>query len=96
MGATWRTKYGIRRVRVELPTLEEALFAAEGLTLDVRQQIRIAADLMHLPVDQVQPEAERVIKRRTSRAHVAKDRRSVGAVIVERRTSRRGLRETPR
>ena len=43
MSARWMTKYGARRVRVELPTLEDALFAAEGLTDDVHQQIHIAA-----------------------------------------------------
>ena len=93
MSATWMTKYGVRRVRVELPTLEDALYAAEGLTFDTRQQIDIAADLMHVPVDQARAEAERIIKDRASRPQMARGRRSLGPVVVERRTPRRGLRE---
>jgi hypothetical protein len=90
------TKYGVRRVRVELPTLEDALYAAEGLTLDTRQQIHIAADLMRVPVDQARAEAERINKERARRPQIARGRRSLGPVVVERRTPRRGLRETLR
>ena len=89
MSATWRTKYGVRRVRVDLPTLEEALFAAEGLTHDVPQQVHIASELMHQPVDQVQAEAERIIKRRINSLHGARDRRPFGVVVVKRRGSPR-------
>ena len=35
MRTTWKTKYGPRRVRHDPPTLEEAIFAARGLTDDV-------------------------------------------------------------
>ena len=56
MSVTWMTKYGARRVRVELPTLEDALFAAEGLTPDASQQIHIAAALMQVPEDQARAE----------------------------------------
>jgi hypothetical protein len=85
------TKYGVRRVRVEPPTLEDALYAAEGLTFDTRQQIHIAADLMQVPVDQARAEAERINKERASRPQIVRDRRSLGPVVVERRTPRRGL-----
>lgn len=53
MSATWMTKYGPRRVRHEPPTLEDALFAAEGLAMDPSQQLEIAAELMQLPIEQV-------------------------------------------
>jgi hypothetical protein len=96
MSATLVTKYGVRRVRVELPTLEDALFAAEGLTPDPRQQIHIAASLMQLPVDQAQAEAERIVKERASRPQTIRGRRSTGPVVVERRPPRRALRETHR
>jgi hypothetical protein len=96
MSATWVTKYGVRRVRVELPTLEDALYAAEGLTLDTRQQIHIAADLMQLPVDQARVEAERIIKERASRPQMVRGRRTLAPVVVERRPARRVLRETVR
>jgi len=87
MGLAWKTKYGMRRVRVDPPTLEEAIYAAEGLTPDSREQLQIAADLMRQPVDQVQADAERIIKRRANSSHVARDRRPVGVVVVERRGS---------
>lgn len=96
MSATWVTKYGVRRVRVELPTLEDALFAAEGLTCDTRQQVHIAAALMQVPVDQARAEAERIIKDRASRPQTVQARRSSGPVVVERRPARRVLRETHR
>ncbi len=48
MGSVWKTKYGMRRVRVDPPTLEEALYAAEGLTPDTNEQLQIAAQLMDL------------------------------------------------
>jgi hypothetical protein len=96
MSATWVTKYGVRRVRVELPTLEDALYAAEGLTLDTRQQIHIAADLMQVPVDQARAEAERIIKERASRPQMVRGRRTLAPVVVERRPARRVLRETVR
>ena len=49
MSVRWMTKYGARRVRVEQPTLEDAQFAAEGLSGDTHQQIHIAAALMQVP-----------------------------------------------
>jgi hypothetical protein len=64
MSTTWKTKYGTRRVRVEPPTIEEALFAAEGLTPALEQQIRIAAVLMQLPLEQVRAEAQRLVRTR--------------------------------
>ena len=86
MSRAWKTKYGMRRVRVDPPTLTEALFAAEGLTPDVSEQQQIAADLMHLPVEQVRTEAQR------SRARSSQSlplRRNVGSVVVETKHSRR-------
>lgn len=49
----WDTKFGPRRVRNEAPTLEEAIFAAQGLSDDLDYQAEIAASLMGLPFDQV-------------------------------------------
>jgi hypothetical protein len=50
---TWKTKYGPRRVRHEPPALEEAIFAARGLTDDLDEQIAIAAGLMDMSLDDV-------------------------------------------
>ena len=43
MSEDWNTKYGPRRVRRDPPTLEEAIFAAVGITDDQEQQAEIAA-----------------------------------------------------
>ena len=53
MNPTWKTKWGLRRVRQEPPTIEEALIAAEAMTSDFAQKIEIAATLMGVPVDEV-------------------------------------------
>lgn len=49
----WNTKYGVRRVRDEAPTLEEAIVAAQGLSDDIDEQTDIASALMGLPQDEV-------------------------------------------
>jgi hypothetical protein len=99
MSVTWMTKYGARRVRVEPPTLEDALYAAEGLTPDPSQQIKLAAELMQVPVDQTREAAERIIKARASRPQVIREiarggRRPHAPVVVERRSPSRFARET--
>ena len=52
----WNTKYGPRRVRHELPTLAEAIIAAQGLSDEIDEQVEIAASLIGLPRDQVRAE----------------------------------------
>ena len=100
MSVTWMTKYGARRVRVELPTLEDALFAAEGLTPDTGQQIHIAAALMQVTEDQARAEAERLFKARGGRQQIVQEvvrgRRAHAAVVVERKAPRRLQRESLR
>ena len=39
MGSAWKTKYGKRRVKNEPPTLEDAIFAARGLTDNLQHQL---------------------------------------------------------
>jgi hypothetical protein len=64
MSVTWKTKYGVRRVRVTPPpSLEDALFAAEGLTPSVEQQVQIAAGLLGMPIEQARLEAKRIVGR---------------------------------
>ena len=53
MAATWKTKWGVRRVRRDTPTIEEALIAAESLANDPAQRAEIAASLMGMPVEEV-------------------------------------------
>ena len=61
MSADWNTKYGTRRVRHDPPTLEEAIFAAVGITDDQEAQAEIAASLMGLPLDVVQAEVKKFL-----------------------------------
>ncbi|HLN08718.1 MAG TPA: hypothetical protein VK281_07150, partial [Xanthobacteraceae bacterium] len=53
MSTVWKTKYGLRRVKRDAPTVAEAIFAARGLTDSPKEQAEIAASLMGLPVEQV-------------------------------------------
>lgn len=90
-GQTWKTKYGPRRVRQETPTLEEAIFAAQGLSDHIDEQTEIAATLMGLPRDQVRAA---LLKSAAPRKTVVKSVVFTGAasaprtVVVERRESR--------
>jgi hypothetical protein len=92
MSTSWKTKYGIRRVRMEPPTIEEALFAAEGLTQAVEQQIHIAAVLMQVPSEQVRAAARRVIKTKAYPPAGASPR---SGVVIERKGLRRVRGQRP-
>jgi hypothetical protein len=89
----WNTKYGPRRVRHDPPTLEEAIFAARGLTDDVEAQVEIAAGLMEVAADEVRAALKRTPAPRKSMATLAFTNRSGAerAVVVERKTPRRVL-----
>jgi hypothetical protein len=92
MSTTWNTKYGPRRVRHDPPTLEEAIFAARGLTDDAEQQVEIAAGLMEVPADEVRAALRKSPQPRTQ-ATVAFTSRGGAerAVVVERKTPRRTI-----
>jgi hypothetical protein len=77
------------RVRRDPPTLEEAVFAAQGLSDDPRQQVEIAAGLMGVPEDEARP----VVAAVRTKPHVAESRlhEAAGAprvVVLKRRTGR--------
>ncbi|MGB9364522.1 MAG: hypothetical protein WCE79_00770 [Xanthobacteraceae bacterium] len=93
MSTTWNTKYGARRVRHDPPTLEEAIFAARGLTDDVEQQIEIAAGLMEASADDVRAALKKSPPPRKPAATVAFTSRggTERSVVVERKTPRRTL-----
>jgi hypothetical protein len=92
----WKTKYGPRRVRMEAPTLQEAMFAAQGLTDDPAAQVEIAAALIGLPPDQVRAE----LPKQSLPTHPASAKSVVFAgpagaprsIVVERKPGRRGIR----
>ena len=93
MSTTWKTKYGPRRVRHDPPTLEEAIFAARGLTDDVEQQIDIAAGLMEVSADEVRAALKKSPPPRKPAATVAFTSRggTERSVVVERKTPRRTI-----
>jgi hypothetical protein len=91
MSEDWNTKYGPRRVRRDPPTLEEAIFAAAGITEDLDAQAEIAAALMGMPLDVVQAEVKkqnRAATRAVTRV-IAGEQGAQRSVVVERRVVRR-------
>lgn len=91
MSEDWNTKYGPRRVRRDPPTLEEAIFAAVGITDDQEQQAEIAAALMGLPFDTVLAEVRKQNRAaaRASTRVIAGEQGAQRSVVVERRVVRR-------
>jgi hypothetical protein len=92
MSADWNTKYGTRRVRHDPPTLDEAIFAAVGITDDQEQQAEIAAALMGMPVEIVQAEVKkqaRTNSRITATRVIAGEQGAQRSIVVERRVVRR-------
>jgi hypothetical protein len=92
MSADWNTKYGTRRVRHDPPTLDEAIFAAVGITDDQEQQAEIAAALMGMPLEAVQAEVKkqaRTNSRITATRVIAGEQGAQRSVVVERRVVRR-------
>jgi hypothetical protein len=88
MSATWKTKWGVRRVRRDTPTIEEALIAAESLANDPAQRAEIAATLMGVPVDDVKALAAKQAARTRGRASLVAGR--TRAVVVEYKRPRIG------
>ena len=91
MSEDWNTKYGPRRVRRDPPTLEEAIFAAAGITDDHDAQAEIAASLIGLPLETVLAEVKkqsRATARGVTRV-IAGEQGAQRSVVVERRTVRR-------
>lgn len=95
---SWKTKYGKRRVRFEMPTLDEAIFAAQGLSDDLDEQADIAASLMGLPLDDVRAALTKLPSRRKEPAPSLTFTGPASAprvVVVERKLSRRIVTAPP-
>src|ERR1700746_174970 len=91
MSEDWNTKYGPRRVRRDPPTLEEAIFAATGITDDHEAQAEIAAALMGLPIEIATAEVKKLARtsaRSTTRV-ITGEQGAQRSVVVERRVVRR-------
>ena len=91
MTKSWNTKYGPRRVREEPPTLEDAVFAARGLSDDPNEQAEIAAALIGMPVDKVRVAVLKASQKKdVNRVTFTTTRTGAErAVVVERKVSRR-------
>jgi hypothetical protein len=91
MNSVWNTKFGPRRVRHEPPTLDDALFAARGMTDDPQQQVEFAASLMEMPVEQVKAAMLKSGAKRKDVAQAGFTARagSKRTVVVERKVVRR-------
>jgi len=91
MNTVWNTKYGLRQVRHDPPTLKEAIAAAQDLSDQLQDQIEIAAGLMDMPVEAVRAEIMKLApERKASRVTMATGReRGSRTVIVERKPTRR-------
>lgn len=91
MSRAWKTKFGMRRVRQDPPTLEEAIFAATGLSGNAREQAEIAASLMDVPLEEAMAAVMEARARRRNVSMIASSGRAgaARAVVVERKSSRR-------
>jgi hypothetical protein len=91
MSEDWNTKYGPRRVRRDPPTLDEAIFAAIGITDDQEAQAEIAASLMGMPLDTVLVEVKKVARSsaRSSTRVIAGEQGAQRSIVVERRVVRK-------
>ena len=86
-----RLEYEIRtrRVRRDPPTLEEAIFAAIGITDDQEQQAEIAASLMGLPYEEVLAEVKKTGRAAGAIGHPRDRGRTRRAALGRGRTPRR-------
>src|SRR3981189_2609692 len=91
MSEDWNTKYGSGPARRDPPTLDEAIFAAIGITDDQQAQAEIAASLMGLPVESVQAEVKKAGRTaaRSSTRVIAGEQGAQRSIVVERRVIRK-------
>jgi hypothetical protein len=95
MSDVWDTKDGRRRVRRDLPTVEEAVLAAQGMTEEVAEQVEIVAALMDVPADEAKGAVLRFAQRKdVNRTTIVSSSGTPRTVVVERRTIRRPLRRS--
>lgn len=81
-----RLDLGKVRTRYEPPTLEDAIFAAQGLTADMDEQVEIAAQLSGRPAGEVRAA---LLQSRPAEVRVVQGAPRRQPLIVERRHTRR-------
>jgi hypothetical protein len=84
----WETKDGLRRVRRDPPTIEDAVLAAQGLTEELDGQIEIVAALMTVSAEEARG-AVLKMRRPDNRLTIASRGGMARAVVVERKSPRR-------
>src|ERR1700694_820698 len=91
MSEDWNTKYGPRRARRNPRPLDEAIFAAIGITDDQQAQAEIAASLIGLPIESVIAEVKKAGRTaaRSSTRVIAGEQGAPRSVLVERRVIRK-------
>jgi hypothetical protein len=91
---TVRNKHGGARasIRFEPPTLDEAIFAAQGLADDVRGQTEIAAMLMGLPEEEVRAAVLKAARAPSRLSTAPRSTAGRQVVVVERRAPRMIMR----
>lgn len=89
MGTATKTTHKNLKPRFEPPTLEDALYAAEGLTDDRSQQLELAAELMQIPVEEVRVAAAPLLKAAATRLAVDTGRGVSRQVVVEYKNARK-------
>jgi hypothetical protein len=90
MRDVWDTKDGRRRVRIDLPTVEDAVLAAQGLTDDVEEQIEIVVSLMPVSAQEARRAALKMKRSGDdNRVTVPGRTGTLRAVVVERKAPRR-------
>jgi hypothetical protein len=92
MPTSWNTKFGSRRVKEALPTIDEALAAAACMNDDPEQQVEIAASLLGIGLDEVREVARKApprIKPRLSVPLMGERSHSPRPVVVEYRAAKR-------
>jgi len=88
MDEVWETRDGLRRVRRDPPTLDDAVLAAQGLTDDLESQIEIVAALMSVPAEEARRAVLRT-RRSDGRLTISGRGGIARAVVVERKSPRR-------
>lgn len=90
MSEIWETKDGLRRVRRDPPTLDDAVLAAQGLTEDLESQIEIVVALMSVAADEARGAVLKMRRvRDDSRLTIPSRGGRSRAVVVERKQPRR-------
>jgi hypothetical protein len=89
MDPVWETKDGLRRVRRDPPTIDDAVLAAQGLTEDLEGQVEIVVALMSVAAEEARRAVLKMRRPPDTRLTVSGRGGAPRAVVVERKSPRR-------